>query len=271
MVTDFIYDDIKLSDIGYGVVLFDDNHKGEIDTDSQLSFNHAPMMRGKFQPFITATYEDPLEMEFYIAKSLCVDGQVQTGSNWYNISVADMAYLKRWLVRPTPHKLTIPNDEYTGIYWNGSFKLEEYIIGDGRLGAKLTFECDAPFGFYDDVTISGTLQANDAFTFNCTSDEIGWVYPDMTITVKEDGDLEIANTSDSRVMVIKNCKANEVITVTKTLQISSSFESHKIADDFNYVFYRINNSFGFTYNTFESNLNVDYSITYSPIAKAVVV
>ena len=271
MVTDFIYDDIKLSDVGYSIVFFDKHNDGEIDTDSKFSFNHISMMRGKLQSFITATYEDPLNMEFYIAKSLCIDGVVQTDYKWYDISVADMAYLKRWLVRPTPCKLTIQSDEYEGIFWNGSFNLEEYVFGDGRVGAHLTFECDAPFGYYDTVTINGSLEAEDMAVFNCTSDEIGWLYPDITITIKEDGDLELANSSDDRITVIKNCRENEVITITKNLQISSSFESHKIANDFNYVFYRINNKFGYTTNTIESNLKIDYAISYNPVAKAVAV
>ena len=271
MVTDFIYDGLRLSNLGYDVVSFGKLKNEEIDTDSQFSYNHLSMMRGKRQPFINSVYEDPLKMEFYIAKSLCVDGEVQTESEWYNISVSDMAYLKRWLVRPTPHKLTIPNDEYNGIFWNGTFTLEEYVLGDKRIGAKLTFECDADFGYYDTATITGTLEANGSRTFNCTSDEIGWLYPDMTITLKEDGDLQITNSSDSRVMSIKNCEQDEVITITKNMQISSSLQSHNIANDFNYRFYRINNSFRNVANSISSNLAINYTISYNPIAKAVIV
>lgn len=270
MVTDFIYDDIKLSDLGYAMISFDGGISGEIDTDSQFSYNHVSMMSGKRQPYITSIYEDPLKMELYIAKNICLeDGSMLTST--YNISVSDMAYLKRWLVRPTPHKLSVVGDEYSGIYWNGSFIVDEYVLGDGRVGAKLTFECDAPFGYFEDVTFSKTLDANESYRFNCISDEIGWIYANLQIEVLEDGDLEITNSADNRKTVVKNCTANEVITMDERLQIKSSVPSHKIFDDFNYVFYRVTNTFPNIKNTIETNLPIKFTLSYKPYAKVVIV
>ena len=93
----------------------------------------------------------------------------------------------------------------------------------------------------------------------------------MEILVQEDGDLEITNVADGRKMVIKNCTANEVITMTSELQISSSLPSHKIYDDFNYVFYRVNNEFLNMENSVETNIPIEFMITYAPYAKAVIV
>lgn len=271
MVTDFRYDGLTLSSLGYAIVSFDGARDGEIDTDSKFTFEHIPMMRGKRQSFLTSTYEDPLVMEFHIAKISCSDSESQ-GLSMYDISLADMAYLKRWLVRPTPHKLQVLGDSsYDDIYWKGSFNLEEYVLGDGRIGAALTFECDAPFGYYSEVTYSGDLNANDSYEYNCVSDEIGWLYPTLTITLQEDGDLELTNSSDGRVTKVNNCSADEVITFTPKLQISSSFATHKIANDFNYKFYRINNQMHSIVNSIESNLAISYVIAYDPICKAVIV
>lgn len=267
MVTDFIYDGLRLSDFGYTVVSFDGSRGGEVDTDSQLSYNHVSMMSGKRQPYITSTYDDPLKMEIQIGKNVCT---ADKSESMFNISVEDMEFLKRWLVRPHPHKLSVVGDDYLGFYWMGSFNVTEHVFGDGRIGATLEFECDAPFGYKDDVVVYGDLNADETFRYNCLSDEIGWIYPDITITVKEDGDLQIKN-SDGRVTEIKNCRANEVITIDKNLQISSSSASHKIADDFNYVFYRVNNSFNSVVNTLNTNLAISYEIRYSPYAKVVIV
>ena len=82
MVTDFIYDGLRLSDLGYMIVSFDGSKSGEVDTDSQLSYNHAPMMSGKRQPYITSIYEDPLKMEIQIGKNLCVDGKESTSKGY---------------------------------------------------------------------------------------------------------------------------------------------------------------------------------------------
>lgn len=270
MVTDFVYDGIRLSDLGYAIVSFDGARDDEVDTDSQLSFNHVSFFRGKKQPFITSVYEEPLEFELYIAKNLCGYSQDMKASN-YNISVRDMAFLKRWLSRTTPHKLTAVNDEYNGIYWNGSFNIEEYVLGDGRIGAHLTFECDAPYGYKEEVTIRGSLNADESYEYNCMSDEIGWIYPTIKIDIQQDGDLNITNAADNRTVEIKGCVTGETITIDNNMQIRTNVQSHKIADDFNYVFYRVINSFDSVENSIQSNIPIDFTIKYTPYAKAVMI
>ena len=89
MVTDFIYDGFRLSDFGYVVVSFDGSKGGEIDTDSQLSFNHAPMMSGKRQPYITSVYEDPLKMEIQISKNICMSAVINTDCPGFIINIAE--------------------------------------------------------------------------------------------------------------------------------------------------------------------------------------
>lgn len=271
MVTDFEYDGILLSEVGYALVSFNGINDGEIDTDSQISFNHISMMRGKRQPFTSYAYEDPLKMEMYIGKDMCrVDNM--DGKFNYNISVSEMSFLKRWLSRPTPHKLRINGDyAYAGVFWRGSFSIEEYTLGDGRIGAHLTFECDAPFGYLEDVVLRDSLASDATYTYNCVSDEIGYIYPTLKILLNEDGDLKIRNAHDGRETVIKNCVAGEVITFTENLQLSSSISSHRVMDDFNFVFYRVCNSFRNVENTITSNLSIEFVIEYTPYAKVVIV
>ena len=271
MVTDFEYDGMSLSSLGYAIATFGGIKDGEIDTDSQISFNHISMMQGKYQPFSSYTYDDVLKMEFYIVKNMCSYDE-DYGEMDFNISVSDMAYLKRWLVRPTPHELrVVGNDDYNGIFWRGSFIIEEYTLGDNRIGAHLTFECDAPFGYMENTVFEGSISANNSYEYKCISDEIGWIYPKLTITVRQSGDLRIGNAHDGRTTVINNCQNNEVITFTENLQVQTSASSHNIMDDFNFVFYRICNSFDDVTNTLYSNLNIDFRIEYYPYAKAVIV
>ena len=270
MVTDFIFDGKRLSDFDCTVVLFNDSKTGEIETDSKFSFNHISLMRGKRQPFIASVYEDPLKMELYIAKNACIlEGDLKTSN--LIISPTDMAQIKRWLVRPTPHKLSVVGNGYDSVYWMGSFTLEEYVFGDGRIGAHLTFECDAPYGYKNTVEFSGSLSSHESFTFNCTSDEIGWIYPTLKITLGAEGDLELKNSSDDRITKVKNCYADEVLTFTPNQQIFSSFAAHKVTNDFNFVFYRVNNAIDSVINTIQSNLPISYELEYSPVAKVVVV
>lgn len=271
MVTDFEYDGVLLSEVGYALMAFDGVKDGELDTDSQITFNHMSMMRGKYQPFSSYIYDDVLKMEFYIGKDMCRYG-TSVKSTDYNISVSEMAFLKRWLSRPTPHVLrAIGDDSYTGVFWRGSFIVEEYTLGDGRIGAHLTFECDAPFGYMDTIVVNGEVGANEEFVYNCTSDEVGYIYPKLNITLKEDGDLRFGNGHDERETVIKNCVAGEVITITENLQISSSVSAHKIMNDFNFVFYRVSSTFRNVENSIKANLPIEFTIEYNPYAKVVIV
>lgn len=265
MITDITFDGISLNDLGYTVVSFDGARQGEIDTDSQFKYNHIFSMRGKKQPFITAVYEDPLEMDIYIAKDFC-------NANTKDITVAEMAALKKTLVRPTPKVLTVSgNTAYSNVYWVGSFNVEEYVFGDRRVGAHLKFECDAPFGYYTDVTLTGNLSANGSTTYTSASNEIGYVYPQLEITLKSSGNLELYNAADGRTTKVNNCARGEVLTFTKNLQLSSSVSGHDVLSDFNFVFYRVNNTFSSGVNTLRSNLAISYKITYTPIAKVVIV
>lgn len=264
MITDFVFDSTRLSTLGYTVVRFDGSQDGTIDTDSDISFNHISLMNGKRQPFINSVYESPLVFEFYISKDYC------DPSTSLNISVREMADLKRWLIRPTVCNLTIPNAEYSGIYWKGSFNVEEYVFGDKRIGAHLTFECNAPYGYYDPVYMEGTLAANEVLTFNDISDEIGYICPYVHIKMLAAGDLRITD-KNGRVTEMKDCTTNELINFTRYLTVhrSNPTKNDKIGDYFNFIFYRISNTYNDRVNTFSCNLPVEYQIVYRPIAKVV--
>lgn len=270
MVTDFEFDGIDLSALGYAIVSFDGTRSGEVETDSQLSFNHTSSLNGKRQRFTKSIYDDPLQMEFYIAKNMCLFNNSMTEED-YVISLSEMAFLKRWLNSPTPKKLKVNDEEYNGVYWQGSFNVEEYIVGGKRVGAKLKFECDAPFGYMESTLHNDSLTANGSYSYNCTSDEVGWIYPTLTIIVRQAGNLEIRNASDNRVTRVNNCAVSEMITFDENLQITTNMPEHNVADDFNYVFYRVNNSFKSVENTIQSNLPIEFAISYTPYAKVVAI
>ena len=98
----------------------------------------------------------------------------------------------------------------------------------------------------------------------------GYIYPDITITLKSAGDLKIMNEFDKRETVVRGCSSGETLTFTHLLQILSSNKSHELGDDFNYKFIRINNEYGNTLNKLTFNLPCTYSISYNPIAKVVI-
>ena len=160
--------------------------------------------------------------------------------------------------------------DYEGIFWNGTFNVEEIHSDDVCVGFHLTFTATAPFGYKDKVEFSGSVSKDGSISIDDTSDDEGYIYPDITVTLKAAGDLKITNNFDKRTTVVRGCSSGETLTFTHLLQILSSNKSHELGDDFNYKFIRINNEYGNVVNKLTFNLPCTYSISYNPIAKVVI-
>ena len=115
---------------------------------------------------------------------------------------------------------------------------------------------------YQYITVGQVYKAS----FNDTSYEEGYIYPEMEITVKQDGDLTIYNSIENRETYIANCKANEIITLDYPV-IKSSDSSHNIQNDFNWTFFRVANTYDNSRNDLVVSLPCSIKIKYSPIVK----
>ena len=103
-------------------------------------------------------------------------------------------------------------------------------------------------------------------SLNDTSYEEGYIYPQMEITVKKDGDLTIHNSIENRETHIGNCTSGEVITFDYPV-IQSSDSSHNIQNDFNWTFFRVANTYDNSRNDLVISLPCSIKIKYSPIVK----
>ena len=263
--TDFIYDGIQLSDLGYIIGYLDGGTSMEsVETDSQRSFGNLTLFGGKWQPATVATYKDTLRFIFSVIKNPCVDSDNEA------ISLEDIRYFKRWLNRPDFHELRIVDDAYDGIFWKGSANVKEVHNAGVCIGFEVTFYTDRPFALSDEIGLSGSVGANESIVLFDVSDEVGRIYPDLEVKILGAGNLAIENNRDQTATVIKNCAINERITFSKILQISSSKSNHNLSLDFNWHFPRIINSFEDSKNIFTFSLPVDYTIKYNPIVKATI-
>lgn len=258
---DFSFRGELLSDHGYMLCQFG-NSDSNVAADSQKNFTSISMFNGKYLPIIYASYTDALVLKMSVCRAC--------GSKSYIISPTECSSLKKWLNSPTAEELRLGGEDYNGYFWSGSFNIEEVHYAGKCIGFDLTFTATAPFGYKNSVSMSGSVNANSSIVIDDVSDEEGYIYPDISITLKSAGNLEITNSFDSRKTIIKNCKSGETIKFNKYLQITSSDNSHNINDDFNYKFIRIHNIYNKTSNTLTFNLPCSYSISYTPIAKVVI-
>ena len=137
-------------------------------------------------------------------------------------------------------------------------------------GFELEMFTNRPFAIREPIvtTIKNSSDNGINVIYN-ESDEEGCIYPDMEITIEKDGDFTMKNSFNNRVMRIANCKTGEVIKVSYPM-ISSSLDSHKIQNDFNWSFFRLENTFKDKKNKITLSLPCVVRITYSPIVKVTI-
>lgn len=174
-----------------------------------------------------------------------------------------------------PRTITLSCEEGKGVYGWKKYQTDPEI---SMLGYVTSIEKNAyPQGKVDenDNIIEGSHTDGYQYyslgqvykaSFNDTSYEEGYIYPQMEITVKADGDLTIHNSIENRETYIANCKANEVITLDYPV-IKSSDSSHNIQNDFNWTFFRVANTYDNSRNDLVISLPCSIKIKYSPIVK----
>lgn len=257
---DFEYDGRKLSEFGFILCDFDSKSVETIQNGSEISFNTVPFQYGSKHELTSVSYDDCLSATFQICKHPCLYDETE-------ISVESIRDIMRWLNRKSFKKFKLIDEEYFDIYFEASFNVSKIEIGGAVRGFELDMTTNSPFAHKEPVTmyIENTVD-NGEKTIVSESDEEGYIYPEMEITIDKDGDFEIYNELEDRTMVINGCKKGEVITIDYPI-IRSSLNSHKIMNDFNFMFFRISRTYEDVNNRITMSLPCRMKIKYSPIVK----
>lgn len=265
--TDFIYDDICLSDFGCVICTFDSDGGIETITGSDISFNTVSVMNGKMQMLSSSQYDTSIEAEFQICRNPC---EITDEEEKY-FSIFEQGNINRWLNRMTFHKLRLINSdgEYCDVYYEGSFNVDAIKHNSKVVGFNLRFRSNRPFAICNDRIYRFTIDRPDGrFSINDSSDEIGYLYLTTEVTCKSSGNLRITNKKTNRTTEIRNCSVGEVITIKDMIITTSNAEHTKtIMDDFNYVFPTIHNELLNRMNTYSFSIPCDVVFKYNPVRK----
>ena len=258
---DFEYDSIRLSDFGMTLCSFDSIGVETISNGSEITFNTVSTLGGAKHELTSAEFENCITATFQICNNLC-DNPTEM------ISLEKARDIMRWLNRKSFHKFKLIDidGEYTGIYFESSFNVSKVEINGTLVGFELEMITNRPHAIADLVTVKLDAEAGETLNIYNKSDLEGSIYPNMEITIGEDGDLKIYNEMEDRTMVINNCVKGEVIKIEYPI-ISSSIASHKVQNDFNWVFFRLSSTFKDKLNKVSSSLPCSSELTYSPIVK----
>lgn len=263
---DFEYDGTLASSKGIIVCSFDSSDDETVDYGSKINFDVTSIRNGKEFELVNSGYDEAGEFTFQICKDPYM--QLNRGNKYF--TTAEQRFVYRWLNRNDGfHILKIVTSENQTMLFKGSFNIETIEFCGKVIGFELTFTMGKPFATQDCKTITHTFKANEQFTIIDESDDIGYIYPDIQIKCLSSGDLIITNSIENRTTTIKNCSTNEVISVDENLNISTSLSSHKLYNDFNFVFFRIANSYENNQNIISVNIPCEIAIKYYPVAKGV--
>ena len=129
---DFTFRGESLNDHGYMLCEFDGSGSvGAVTTDSQRELTSISMFGGRYFPIIYSVYDGAFVAEMSICK---------LGNNAGTaVTPKEAAALKRWLESPVASEFRAGGDDYEGIFWNGTFNVEEVHADSACIGFNLTF------------------------------------------------------------------------------------------------------------------------------------
>lgn len=236
MITDFIFDGKSLSEFGY-IPYYEGLNEEPLNV-SHMNYATIKAPNSDIAHKTSTNYEENYVKTFSIMKSTCDN----VGDEFY-LTNDDISELTKWLVRKEYKELKFLNtdDETDETLFYVQNTIDKVMSGDNCVGLTITMNSNAPYGFKPKKKIYWDTVEDTSITLKLASDEEGYIYPDMVITMQEACDLMITNDYEERVMNINNVKDGEVITIKggHILQISSSDPSHDLSTDFNYNFLRL--------------------------------
>lgn len=267
---DFEYDGQYLSDYGFVVCEFNANGGiSEVSAASKITFVKVPRNNGAKFSLTHTKYTECLSTVF----DICKNPDIYDGED-LKITADEFRDVTRWLNRKEFLPFRFITDEglvedIETCHHNASFNVSKLMLDEVLYGIRLTLETDMPYGYGSERIISWSATSdNKRKIVSDISDEIGYIYPTISITCKENCNLVISNESEGCSSMIQNCKAGETITMHgDTNIITTSYNGHDICNDFNYDFFRIGNTAGRIENIITVSHPCDIVMRYCPIVK----
>ena len=260
-VIDFEYAGEKLSDYGFILCSFDSAGLETVSSGADITFNQVKGSASNYFNVTSATYEESYTSQpFQICKNPCKNVDM-------SITPMEISALQKWLCRKGYNTFKVCREGYEHIHWNGTFTSKQIKLADDIIGLELTLHTDAPLAYMDEVVIEKDCTDVLSFDIYDASDEEGYIYPDIEITLLESGNFTLNNSFSNETTHISNCAVNEIIKLQGREQIITSNSHISLASDFDYIFPKIYNTYENNKNTLTCNKKCKIVISYFPVIK----
>lgn len=188
----FIFDGIPSENYNLQIFDFDERGSSNSPAGSESTIYQTWLYRKPKPYFYGKSFETPLEFDLTIGSLDPITG-------------FDRSLIEKWLLgRHTYLQLQICQDDIADIILNVIFTSAENIyVGNVQRGMVLHAQCDAPYGFTEEKTLSyvfgdGVIQ-DFSFDFDNQSDDTGYLYPTITFKTNDIGTyMVLINSTDNR-------------------------------------------------------------------------
>lgn len=255
----FVFDDKVSDEFGLIICSFESGYEdGLAGSEIEFTKTSNPVCK-RWIKTGNAVYQSPLEFSIQVAKP-----------DFIEFDSYELAAIQRWLIRQDGYKdFQFIQSDYDDVHFNVMVNKIEYV-GTGIVqGLTINCVCDSPFGYGHLVKKEFTTSSGErSFKIIDLSDEVGYIYPDMTIEILSNCNLIIHNSIEDRTFKLENCIQNEIITINgKSLQMSSTAIKHKLYNDSNFIFPRVANKYYERTNIFTITGDCNITLSYRPIRK----
>lgn len=257
MFSNFIFDEVS-SDLYDIICVKFGSMSGEqtVSAGDETDLSLERSGRGNKFYVVDQSYSNPMSFPFQIINS---DGS--------SITPEKESTLKKILCKRGVYKwFQLADDRYANVRYKVNISNPKLIdIGDVK-GMEFTLTTDSPFGYSPILTKKHNVtDINKTIGFYVNTDEDDYIYPTVTITMTQAGNLEIVNDTEvpNRKFVLNNVVVGEVITINNELPDISSSISHDVYQDFNKHWLRFKDG----KNTLTFNLNCTVTIQYREARK----
>lgn len=230
----FTFNGKDLTEFDCMICCFDKPNNIETNEYPTITFNTVQNNSNDSFDLTHGTYDKALEGKISICKNTCNNKDIYFTRD-------EVRNIYNWLDIRGYGKLTFSNDFYENTFFEGGFTSIQPVKNNKKIiGFELTFTSRYPYGLSEDLSYSFSLTSDNLSNeILNNSDDVKPVYPRLLQIIPQiDGDLEIKNSLDDQVLVVKNCKQNEIIKIDCENRIIETNSIHDVYNDFNYVYLR---------------------------------
>lgn len=255
MRDDFIFDGRLASEFGLAIVNFNGSSDTENNVISETNFTTFKPASEDRYIFTASEYTGVLTKTIQVIKF--------ENCEYKTMTKIDIENIQRWLCREDGyHSFCFITDDEETFEYNAKIDMKVVEIVGKNVGLELTITTNSPYAYKTNVK-KYKFNGQDSLIINDNSSKIGTSPINITIACIDSGDLEIEHifNNQSDKIIIANCIQGEIITITEYQTIESNLPTHKIANDFNFVFPTISNLIingrDETKNIYKCNMNCE--------------